>query len=434
MSLRFSAKKKDRGDVRPIGIDLFAGAGGLSFGFERAGFDVAAAVEIDPVHCATHEFNFPYCTTICRSVVDIDGDEIRRQADIGTQDITVVFGGAPCQGWSVIGRRALDDPRNELVHHFVRLVHELQPAFFAFENVKGLTVGKQRRVLDEMIEAFGPVYRVLLPYEVLNAADYGVPQDRHRLFLLGARKGQPWPQYPERRNKRVTVTEAIGDLPEADDFEELKGRDWTQVEFGASSAYARKLRGLANDPKDFGYRRQFDRSLLTASLRTAHTEISRKRFMETAWGKTEPVSRFHKLDPEGQCHTIRAGTARDRGAFTSPRPIHPYTPRVITKREAARLHSYPDWFRFHVTKWHGFRQIGNSVPPLLAQAVATEIMKALGHEPTVPEEVLSLGNPTLLELTMAQAAERYGVSDNVIPKRRRRATPSREEDDVRVTA
>ena len=425
---------KTGGDVRPIGIDLFAGAGGLSLGFERAGFDIAAAVEIDPIHCATHEFNFPYCTAICRSVLDIDAAEIRRRANIGSGDIAVVFGGAPCQGFSMIGKRALDDPRNELVHHFVRLVQELKPAYFVFENVKGLTVGKQRQVLDEMIEAFARTYRVHLPYEVLNAANYGVPQDRHRLFLLGARKGQSLPQYPEHRDKRTTVREAIGDLPEADEFEELKDRDWIEAEFGSPSAYARKLRGIANDPDDFGYRRQFDRSLLTASLRTAHTEKSRRRFTETESGKTEPISRFHKLDPEGQCNTIRAGTASDRGAFTSPRPINPYAPRVITNREAARLHSYPDWFRFHVTKWHGFRQIGNSVPPLLAQSVAAELMKALGRIPTVPEEALALGDPALLELTMAQAAKRYGVPDNVIPKRRRGATSERAIEEVRATA
>ncbi|MCH9012469.1 MAG: DNA cytosine methyltransferase, partial [Proteobacteria bacterium] len=330
--------------VRPIGIDLFAGAGGLSLGFENAGFDIAAAVEIDPIHCATHEFNFPYSKIICRSVLDIGGADIRRMAGIGAKDIAVVFGGAPCQGFSMIGKRALDDPRNALVHHFVRLVLELQPAYFAFENVKGLTVGNQRQVLDEMVESFGEAgYRVLLPYEVLNAADYGVPQERHRLFLLGAREDRALPCYPKPRKERVTVEQAIGDLPEADEFSELIDRDWTEAELGTPSAYARRLRGLANDPEDFGYRRLFDRSLLTASLRTAHTAKSRRRFAATAFGKTEPVSRFHKLDPEGLCNTIRSGTASDRGAFTSPRPIHPYMPRCITNREAARPHSYPDW-------------------------------------------------------------------------------------------
>ena len=114
---------------RPIGIDLFAGAGGLSLGFEQSGFDVVAAVEIDPIHCATHEYNFPHSVPICASVVDLTGAVIRQRAGLLGQDIDVVFGGAPCQGFSMIGKRALDDPRNQLVFHYVRLVHELNPKY-----------------------------------------------------------------------------------------------------------------------------------------------------------------------------------------------------------------------------------------------------------------------------------------------------------------
>ena len=406
--------------MRPIGIDLFAGAGGLSLGFECAGFDIAAAVEIDPVHCATHEFNFPYTCTICRSVLDISGVEIRQIGGIDDRDIAVVVGGAPCQGFSMIGKRALDDPRNALVHHFVRIVLELQPMYFAFENVKGLTIGNQRKVLDEMIDAFGEGgYNVLLPYRILNSAEFGVPQERHRLFLLGAREGYILPDYPTPYTERVTVTEALIDLPEADDFPELINRDWTEATYGTPSAYAAKLRSLLNDPDDFGYKRIFDRSLLTSSLRTNHTAKSRQRFTATSFGKTEPVSRFYKLNPEGICNTIRSGTGSDQGAFTSPRPIHPHKARCITNREAARLHSYPDWFRFHVTKWHGFRQIGNSVPPLLARAIGSRTMAALGETERVPVKTLELGNPHLLALTMKQAAEHYSVPDNMIPKRQR---------------
>jgi DNA (cytosine-5)-methyltransferase 1 len=405
---------------RPIGIDLFAGAGGLSLGFERAGFDVVAAVEIDPIHSAVHEFNFPKTATICKSVVDLDGAEIRSRAGIGKRDIDVVFGGAPCQGFSMIGKRALDDPRNGLVHHFVRLILELRPKYFVFENVKGLTVGPHKKFLEEIIEAFQEdgTYRVETNYRVLNAADYGVPQDRRRLFLMGARRGMAMPTYPAPRQK-VTVEQAIGDLPEVEEFPELMERDWTPAKYKTSSAYAKRLRGLANDPCDFSYRREFDRHILTSSLRTYHTPLSRSRFEETPCGETESVSRFHKLDPSGVCNTLRAGTNSDRGAFTSPRPIHPHTPRCITVREAARLHSYPDWFRFHVTKWHGFRQIGNSVPPLLAQAVAERLIAALRVEPAVPVPTLQLGNPALLSYTMADAAKHFGVPRNTIAKRER---------------
>jgi len=424
------------GKKRPIGVDLFAGAGGMSLGFEQAGFDVAAAVEYDPIHCSTHEFNFQDCAAICRSVADIDGAYIRRHSRIGDAEVHVVFGGAPCQGFSMIGKRALDDPRNSLVYHFVRLVVDLRASYFVFENVRGLTIGDHARFLEEIIREFRKTgYRVVENYRVLNAAHYGVPQDRWRLFLLGAQDGHRLPEYPERTHEppkngngqhsnlflRSTpnVWEALRDLPEADDYQELLERDWVRARFKMPTVYSAPLRGHERDPEDYSEPREFDSTLLTSSLRTIHTELSKKRFSETNPGDTEPVSRFHKLDPKGICNTIRAGTASDRGAFTSPRPIHPYSPRCITVREAARLHSYPDWFRLHVTKWHGFRQIGNSVPPLLARAVASRILEALDRTPKKPERPIALGDARLLSFDMSEAAARYGVKADVVPKRKR---------------
>lgn len=410
---------------RPIGIDLFAGAGGLSLGFEQAGFDIAAAVEIDPIHCAVHEFNFPDSTAICASVVDLTGDAIRRRAGIGDRDIDVVFGGAPCQGFSLIGKRALDDPRNQLVFHYVRLVRELRPSYCVFENVKGLTVGPHQRFLHELIEAFQEAgYDVLLPYRVLNAADFGVPQDRRRLFLVGAKRGLPLPAYPAPTGE-ATVTEAIDDLPDADRFPELLASDSVAVAFDTVHPYARRLRGLDGDPSDYSHPRSFDADRLTSSLRTEHTEQSRRRFTQTPHGKVEPISRFHRLAPHGLCNTLRAGTDSARGAFTSPRPIHHRFSRVITVREAARLHSYPDWFRFHATKWHGFREIGNSVPPLLGRAVAGEIIKALGLIPKKPEQPLlpGRGDESLLKFDMSEAAAHFGVPVSTIAQRTRTITP-----------
>ena len=422
--------------TRPIGIDLFAGAGGLSLGFEQAGFDVVAAVDIDPIHCAAHKFNFPNCATVCKSVIDVTGDELRRSAGIGRRDLDIVFGGAPCQGFSLIGKRALDDSRNQLVHHFVRLVTELKPKYFVFENVKGLTIGKHRRFLQEIIEAFQDAgYTVATEYQVLNAADYGVPQDRRRLFLMGARAGLALPSYPQPAG-RTTVGQAIGDIPDAETFPDLWERDWTKAKFGKPSTYAAYLRGKKDDPQDYGYRRHFDPSLLTGSMLTEHTDLSRSRFAATAPDGVEPISRFKKLALDGICNTLRAGTASDRGAFTSPRPIHPSVARVITVREAARLHSYPDWFRFHATKWHGFRQIGNSVPPMLARAVGGQVMQALRKRPEKPIEILGLGDKSLLAISMADAARMFGVAGDVIAKRSRTYSglPKRQEVEEAIAA
>jgi DNA (cytosine-5)-methyltransferase 1 len=409
--------------MRPIGVDLFSGVGGLSLGFERAGFDVVAAVEIDPVHAAAHKFNFPDCTVIPESVAHLSGDEIRRRAKLGGRRIDVVFGGAPCQGFSLIGHRAFDDPRNSLVKHFVRLVSELDASYFVFENVKGLTVGRHKTFLKEIVEEFERCgYEVRLPWRVLNASSYGVPQQRERLILVGAKNGLKLPAYPAARtypangeaidglSKGPSCRDALEDLPDLEMFESLWSTDAVRTAgWGPPSVYAAKMRGVANDAFAFGYPRDWDPLLLTSSARTDHTEISRRRFAETAPGSVEPISRFFKLSGDGLSNTLRAGTDGARGAFTSPRPIHYKYPRCISVREMARLHGFPDWFRLHETKWHGAREIGNAVPPPLAEAVAAEVLLALNVAPIRPGRVVALGDTELLRLTVNQAATRFGV-------------------------
>jgi DNA (cytosine-5)-methyltransferase 1 len=409
--------------MRPIGIDLFAGAGGMSLGFEQAGFDVVAAVEIDAVHSAVHEYNFPQCAVIPKSVVGLGADEIREIAGIGSRKVDVVFGGAPCQGFSMIGKRALEDPRNALVREFVRIVVDLDASYFVFENVKGLTVGRHRAFLVELIELFQESgYDVRLPWAVLDAANFGVPQHRQRLILMGAKRGLPVPAYPSERTAAAdkpnkvaapvgpTCEEALGDLPDADSFEALANTDEVAVAaWGEPSAFAREMRCLDNDSWHYGYVRDWTPGLLTSSARTGHTEISRRRFAAVVPGKVEPISRFFKLHPTGLSNTLRAGTDGARGAFTSPRPIHYRYARCVTVREMARLHGFPDWFRFNETKWHGARQIGNAVPPPLARAIGDEIVQAMGIVPTRPDKVLELGRDRLLRMDVGTAAAYFGV-------------------------
>lgn len=169
------------------------------------------------------------------------------------------------------------------------------------------------------------------------------------------------------------------------------------------------MRCLSKNPWHFGYVRNWDRDVLTSSARTTHTEISQRRFNETEPGQVEPISRFLKLNPKGLSNTLRAGTDGARGAFTSPRPIHYAHSRCITVREMARLHGFPDWFRFHSTKWHGARQIGNAVPPPMARAVAKSIMDSLGLKASKPTKKLTLGDQSLLNMEMSEAAEYFGV-------------------------
>jgi DNA (cytosine-5)-methyltransferase 1 len=410
--------------ARPIGIDLFSGVGGMSLGFEQAGFDVVAAVEYDSVHAAAHEFNFPHCAVIPRSVVGLSGAEIRDAAKIGGSRVDVVFGGPPCQGFSMIGQRVLEDPRNALVLEFVRIVRELDANYFVFENVKGLTVGDQRQLLEELIVAFRDIgYNVRSPWKVLNAAAYGTPQDRERLILFGARRGLPLPDYPtpttlqaggdlelEGLVRGPTCAEALDDLPDAESFETLNEQDSVKTDrWGRPSSYAAEMRCLSNDAWHYGYRREWDSSILTASARTEHTDISRRRFRETLGGAVEPISRLFRLPAKGVSNTLRAGSDAKRGAFTSPRPIHHRHSRLVTVREMARLHGFPDWFRFHVTKWNGARQIGNAVPPPLARAIATQVLSAAGVTPRRPKSIVKLGDVKLLMMDMSQASEYWGI-------------------------
>lgn len=417
----------------------------MSLGFEQAGFDVAAAVEIDPIHCAAHKFNFPQTAIIPHSVSELSGDDIRKAAGLGKRKIDCVFGGPPCQGFSMIGQRVLDDPRNHLVMDFVRLVSELDAETFVFENVKGLTVGKQRAFLDELVEAFEKKgYQVRMPWRVLDAAMYGVPQHRQRLILFGAKKGAKLPDYPlaltnPADGKRQVLglplgpncKDAIGDIPDAERFGSLMDSDVTKTAaFKKPSPYAAEMRCMTNDSWHYSYVRDWNPALLTSSARTVHTEISQGRFAQTQPGTVEPISRFFKLAPDGLSNTLRAGTDGARGAFTSPRPIHFAYARCITVREMARLHGFPDWFRFHATKWHGARQIGNAVPPPLARAVATQVVQALGARPVRPSGSIELGDDALLYMELSEAAEHFGVAKPNSKRDRKSGAKKRKQSEI----
>jgi DNA (cytosine-5)-methyltransferase 1 len=433
--------------TRPVGIDLFAGAGGLSLGFEQAGFDVKAAVEIDPVHCAVHKFNFPDTAVISRSIAKLTGADIRLATGLGRKDIDCVFGGPPCQGFSMIGKRALDDPRNALALDFVRLVAELDARTFVFENVKGLTVGRHQAFLNELIAAFeAKGYEVTAPWAVLNAANFGVPQSRERLILMGAKKGAKLPNYPTATTNIVgsrkqisglpngpTCAEAIGDLPDVENFDALLRSDSVLTNgFGTPSTYAAELRCLTDDAWHRGLLRDWRPALLTSSARTDHSKISRRRFAETEPGTVEPISRFYRLSADGISNTLRAGTDGARGAFTSPRPIHYALSRCVTVREMARLHGFPDWFRLHVTKWHGARQIGNAVAPPLARAIGISVMTALGYKPQKQYKVISLGDPALLQMQLVKASEYFGVEAPSARRDKKSGATKRKQSEIEI--
>jgi DNA (cytosine-5)-methyltransferase 1 len=356
----------------------------MSLGFEQAGFDVAAAVDFDPIHTRTHSTNFPRCKSICADIAELSGRQIRSLAGLGNKQLHVLFGGPPCQGFSLIGKRRSDDPRNLLLYEFARLLRELRPVYFVLENVAGLLLGDAAKVLDSFLcQSKKAGYVVAEPIQLLDASDFGVPQRRRRAFVLGCRKGFALPAYPIPRFHNVssngrtgpTVRDAINDLPNIDDHSELLENDVFHGSLGPPTPYAKLLR----HPLVSSSRRHDSQSMnggLSGCLRTVHSHETIRRFTATAPGTFEPVSRFYRLASNGLAPTLRAGTGRSHGSFTAPRPIHPIHSRCISVREAARLHSFPDWFAFNPTKWHGFRQVGNSVPPFVALAVA-EVIREL---------------------------------------------------------
>lgn len=430
---------------RPVAVDLFAGAGGMTLGFEQAGFDVVCAVEFDPAHAAAHRFNFPLCEVVEADARTVTPSQLEEAVASGLlkhgrdpeEGVDVVFGGPPCQGFSVGGLRDPEDPRNRLVEEYAALVAALGPSAWVLENVpamakRSLPGGDSRLVVDWMGDRLERDGYEIACSDVLNANSFSVPQDRRRLIAIGTRDGiavelpeattagRPrtpgaalrsgelgHPDTPADLAGCPTVSEAIGDLPDLDRYEELwasdavtlPAADRAAMQAGAS-VYARKLSGATPDPGDLSWPRRRSPSRLSASMRTLHGHEVAKRFASTPPGQRESTSRFMRLHAEGVSPTLRAGTAPDRGSYSAPRPIHYEHDRVISVREAARLHGFPDWFRPTAAKWHGFRQVGNAVPPPLARAIAAQVREAFSWDREEPKTDgrLSLGDPELLRV------------------------------------
>jgi DNA (cytosine-5)-methyltransferase 1 len=373
-----------------VGLDLFCGVGGMSLGFEQAGFHVLAAFDSDSINVETYCRNFPGSRAIRADLSKASGVDLRHASGLsGRAMIDVVFGGPPCQGFSLIGRRDPEDARNRLIFDFVRLVGELEARYFVMENVAGLQAGKARQVLDDFVgraEELG--YAVKQPIRTLCASDFGVPQCRERVFVLGGMKGLPLPNYPPAATPdsggngktRPTVWDAIGDLPDVDKIQYLAVEDVLRRKLSRPSRYAAILTGDTHDPEDRSTPRKVASCGLTGCMRTQHSANTIRRFAATSPGASERVSRFHRLKKSGLANTLRAGTGPSHGSHTAARPIHPVYARCITVREAARLHSFPDWFVFHATKWHGFQQVGNAVPPRLARAVAKALLDVVNRD------------------------------------------------------
>lgn len=348
-------------------VELFCGCGGFSLGAHRAGFDVAAAYDIDRVLTSSYETNFPLTKLRHRDISHLSGAEILR--DVG-EKVDGIFGGPPCQGFSSIGRRQKDDPRRELLGHFFRIVKEVKPTFFVMENVRGLAYVDAMPVLEEALASLGNSYHILGPH-IWDASAFGAATRRNRMFVIGMRRGSAKPIKAQTieafQRPAATVKAALADLMDSTPLPELDtlpGFDrWQIRRSGAPSAYAKALRSPDK--------------IFTGHRPTAHTKAVVDRFAGVVPGQIDPVGRHPRLAWDGLCPTLRAGTGADKGSYQAVRPIHPAENRVITVREAARLQGFPDGHLFHPTVWHSFRMIGNSVSPIMSEAIFSAIASHL---------------------------------------------------------
>lgn len=351
-------------------IDLFSGVGGLSLGASRAGFNVKAAIELDPHAMASHALNFPNSVHIQEDISSLTANYIRER--IGSHvKIDGVIGGPPCQGFSYIGKGDPNDSRNELYTHFFRLVSEFEPSFFLAENVPGIMQEKYMPLRESAFSLVSEKYNILNPIKV-KASDYGAPTIRTRMFFIGVKKdlgNLPVDLFKPNNIKSVTVKEALQGLPESIDNSWQREEDgWREITRNNQGQFYSHLWGkIPEGVGDIESIEKLASNIVSGCLGTIHSPKVIERYKGLAFGQVDKISRSARLDPNGFCPTLRAGTARDKGSYQALRPIHPYADRVITPREAARLQGFPDWFRFHSTKWHSFRQIGNSVSPIVAE-------------------------------------------------------------------
>ncbi len=405
-------------------IELFCGAGGTSAGFQAAGFDIRLGLDFDSNALETFSLNHPNAKPLQANVEDVTGRALLKAAKLKKLD--VLIGGPSCQGYSTIGKRIADDPRNFLFTHYIRLVSELQPRWILFENVRGMLL-HGGRFLQELVEALR-VDGYRLVYGVLNAADFGVPQRRERLFIVGTREkielSLPKPTHhdprcrlcarPNRSNRKrmktnvltadlfaesrcpnclgtgiergndqrsipwVSVWDAIGDLPTlgneggTDELTAYSKKPFTSYQrkmrlgsHGYTLHRAKPLSPFANSlvskiPEGQGVR-AIPENQLPERFRSM-------RKVSTGALRRDCTTLYYRLDRSLPSYTITCYSGNvSSGAFT-----HPTENRAITVREAARLQSFPDAFEFNAKDVR--RQIGNAIPPLLAQKIGEHLL------------------------------------------------------------
>lgn len=347
-------------------VDLFAGIGGLSDGFHQAGCRVLGAVEWESELATLYKKNHKQrgidVHVIEQDVRNVAAETILETFELEPGELTYLIGGSPCQGYSMIGKRRQDDERNELIFEFPRLLRTIRPRVFIIENVPGIVGFQGGATLERLLKQLKALGYANSSYQLVDAAACGVPQQRRRTIILGTLEGEvpDLAHFRKPADSGPTCWDAIGDLP---DPEDAIGRfnPGSEIPYGSRqpSPYAKKLRGRK---QKVGHWEPVN-----------HSAKVQQSFRELREGETDPDTKCWRLPAAGYAHTLRAGS-RSR---TACRPVHPFQPRVITVREAARLHSFPDFYRFPKSKSAAHAAIGNAVPPQMARQIASACNKAI---------------------------------------------------------
>ena len=335
-------------------IDLFCGIGGLSLGFEQAGFEVISAIDMWKDAVVTYNHNRKDKVAKVETVEEFNDKEL--PGIIENQHITGIIGGPPCQGFSTVGRRVVDDPRNKMYLEFYKAVKLANPDFFLIENVKGMLTLNKGAFVKDLIERFGPSglgYNIT--YELLNAADYGVPQNRYRVFYVGIRNKKF--DFPQPFKSQLTAKDGIGDL---------EGSNNNHYGTEPQNGFQKEMRGSCKHPINQDYTSHTEQTINIISQVPDGGNI--RDLPREVWEVRKYNKAFERMGTFKPSNTIDTG---HRNYF------HYSEPRIPTVRESARIQSFPDDFEIVGTRGSQYKQVGNAVPPMLAKIIAEQIKKII---------------------------------------------------------
>lgn len=347
-------------------LDLFSGAGGFSYGLDSVeGFRTEVAIDFDKNAINTFQKNFPNTKCICGNICD---EKIKEEIICSAKErkVNMIIGGPPCQGFSLKGKNlGLDDPRNFLFLEYVDIVKRLMPPIFVIENVKNLLASEDGYFIRQIYEKFNAI-GYTLNHGILNAYDFGVPQTRERTIIIGTldSRGVPLPKASEKTH--TTVRDAISDLAY---LESGEGKDISEYRNAPQSDYQKKLRNGSTEL--YNHKATNHAKIALDKLKLIPPEGDKTSMPKELYGRQQFATTWARLVWNKPSPTIDT-------RFDTPsngRNSHPYLNRSITPREAARIQSFPDTFRFYGPKVSICKQIGNAVPPLLAIAIAEHIRK-----------------------------------------------------------